>query len=317
MATRPSPVGVLRYVPSSAYVLTISNICAAGGPLSPGRGVPGQGRAGHLRKGGRRSQIHGGGGDRPAPVFLDRVGDRRLPAPRVGEPVYFARITDQGACARALAILTGSVVAGKDTSLVLDGTRIDKLSIPWYVELVLGTIGVSVPEPYFITRGDYFFLSLDAQNLAAVVRAADTGANLAQSALFTSLMQGTPADATFLVWYDIGRVEPFFLKGAGLLSDVLHIYPSVLAAVRVTPADVKVSLAAARVTGGGVELPPGVPALAGGGRVGRSPGLPFCRDRRGVPGVAQRPLDSGPCRPGRGKDGGGAAGGGLRAHRGA
>ena len=264
-AARPSPIGVLRYVPSSAYVLTVSNVARLGDLYRLAAAFEGKDVQDIYAKAdaGARSVV-GAGIDQ---LLFSWIGAEMgvFQLPESGEPVFFARITDQGACARAVSTLTGSVVAGKDPSLVLDGTRIDRLSIPWYVGLVLDTIGVTVPEPYFITRGDYFFLSLDAQNLAAVVKAADTGANLAQAGLFTSLMQGTPADATFLVWYDIGRVEPFFLKGTGLLSDVLHLYPGVLAAVRLTPTELKVSLAAARVGGGGVKLLPGFPLSPEGG----------------------------------------------------
>ena len=103
--------------------------------------------------------------------------------PGSAAPVFFARITDQRSFQRALSALTGSVVANQDSSLVLDEVRIQRLSIPWFVGLILDLLRVNVPEPYFLSRGDYFFLSLDAANLSAVVRSADTGSNLAQGSL--------------------------------------------------------------------------------------------------------------------------------------
>jgi hypothetical protein len=268
VAARPSPIGVLRYVPSSAYLLSVSNVARLADLYRLAAVFQGKDVQDLYAKAdaGARSVV-GAGIDQ---LLFSWIGAEMgvFQLPESGEPVFFARITDQGACARALATLTASVVAGKDASLVLDGTRIDRLSIPWYVGLVLDTIGVDLPEPYFITRGEYFFLSLDAQNLAAVVKAADTGANLAQAALFASLMQGTPADPAFLVWYDIARVQPFFLRGEGLLSDLLHVYPGVLAAVRLAPAQVKVSLSAARTPGSGVKLVPGFPVSPDGGLSG-------------------------------------------------
>ena len=265
IAARPSPLGVLRDVPATATLLSVSNAA----PLADiyrlaaafqGKDV--QDLAARVDAGAR--SMVGAGIDQ---LLFSWVGAElgMFQLPESAEPVYFARITDQAACEKAIGMLTGSVVAGKDSSLVLDGVRINRLSIPWYMGLVLDTIGVSLPEPYFLTRGGYFFLSLDAQNLAAVVKAADTGANLAQSRLFTSLMRGTPADSSFLVWYDIGRVQPFFLRGQGLLSDVLHVYPGVVAAVRLTPSEVTLSLAAERTPGGGVKPVPGFPLSPEGG----------------------------------------------------
>ena len=118
---------------------------------------------------------------------------------------------------------------------------------------------MEVPEPYFLQQGDYFFLSLEAANLAAVARSADTGSNLAQGGLFSSLQQGVPADPTLLAWYDLAREEPFFLRGAGLLTEVLRLYSRGLAIVRATPDEVQLSLTAARVTGAGAQLLPGFP----------------------------------------------------------
>jgi hypothetical protein len=275
VAARPSPIGVLRYVPSAASLLSVSNIARLADLYRLAAAFQGKDVQDlYARADAGARSVVGAGIDQ---LLLSWIGAEMgvFQLPESGEPVFFARITDQGACARAIATLTASVVAGKDTSLVLDGTRIDRLSIPWYVGLVLDTVGVNLPEPYFITRGDYFFLSLDAQNLAAVAKAADTGANLAQAGLFTSLMQGTPADPAFLVWYDITRVQPFFLRGEGLLTDILHLYPSVLAAVRLSPAEVKVSLAAARTAGGGVKLLPGFPVSPDGGVSGDVLAFPF------------------------------------------
>jgi hypothetical protein len=142
---------------------------------------------------------------------------------------------------------------------VLDEVRIERLSVPWFVGLILDLLRVQVPEPYFLTRGDYFFLSLEAANLASVARSADTGSNLAQASLYADLTRGLPADPTLLAWYDLGREEPFFLRGGGLLADVLHLYSRGLAIVRASPDQIQVSLAGARVAGAGAQLLPGFP----------------------------------------------------------
>jgi hypothetical protein len=167
-----------------------------------------------------------------------------------------------------MEVLTASVLVNRDSSLVLDEVRVERLAIPWFVGLILDLLRVQVPEPYFLTRGDYFFLSLEAANLAAVVRSADTGSNLAQGSLYADLTKGIPADPTLLAWYDLARAEPFFLRGAGLLADVLRLYSRGLAIVRATPDEIQVSLAAARIAAAGAQPLPGFPLEPEGGITG-------------------------------------------------
>jgi hypothetical protein len=264
LAAAPAPIGVLRYVPSSAQLLTVSNIA----PLADlyrlaaafqGRDVQDI----YARADSGARTVLGAGIDE---LLFSWVGAEvgAFMQPGSAEAVFFAKITDSQACTRALGKLTSSIVAGKDSSLVLDGVRIDKLSLPWYVGLILDALGVNAPEPYFLVRDNYIFVSLDAQNLAAVVKAADTGDNLAQTSLYARLAERIPADSSFLAWYDVSRSEPFFIRGSGLLADILRLYANGVVAVRATPADVRVSLAAARVAGGGAKLLPGFPLAPSG-----------------------------------------------------
>jgi hypothetical protein len=285
----PASLGVLRYVPASAYLLTISNIAPLGELYRLVAAIQGKDVQDIYDRAdsGARSVV-GMGIDE---LLFSWVGAElgAFLLPESAAPVFFARIADERSYRRALDALVGSAVADRDSSLVLDQVRIDRLSIPWFVGLILELLGVDVPEPYFLTRGDYFFLSLDAANLAAVARSADTGSNLAQGGLYAALVQGIPADPTLLAWYDIARAEPFFLRGSGLLSDVLRLYSRGLAVLRATPSEVKVTLAAARTARAGAQLLPGFPLAPEGGITGEvlafhfastnAPALAWLRDR--------------------------------------
>jgi hypothetical protein len=55
------------------------------------------------------------------------------------------------------------------------------------------------------------------------------------------------------------------MRGSGLLADVLRMYPNGVVAIRAMPAEVRISLAAARVAAGGAKLLPGFPLSPAGG----------------------------------------------------
>ena len=187
--------------------------------------------------------------------------------------------------------------------------RVDRLTVPWYVGLILDVMGASVPEPSYLSRGGYVFFSLDAGNLAAVVKAADTGDNLAGGKGYAGLTQGLPADLSLLLWYDSERSEPFLLRGSSVLLDVVRLYAQGVIAVRATATDVHVTLAAARAIGGGAKLLPGFPLAPKDGVTGdvlafrfadaKSPTLAWLRGRSvvvladaGGTQIAEAPLEA-------------------------
>jgi hypothetical protein len=255
----PATLGVLRYVPASAYMLTVCNLAPLGELYRLAAVLQGRDLQNIYDRADSGSRTVTGLSIEE--LLFSWVGAEvgAFLLPSSAAPVFFARITDQLSFRRAMEALTASGLVNRDSSLVLDEVRVERLSIPWFVGLILDLLRVQVPEPYFLTRGDYFFLSLEAANLAAVGRSADTGSNLAQGSLYADLARGIPADPTLLAWYDLGRAEPFFLRGGGLLADVLHLYSRGLAIVRASPDQIQVSLAGARVAGAGAQLLPGFP----------------------------------------------------------
>ena len=265
LGTSPAPLGILHDVPSAVSMLSVSNIAPLADLYRLAAAIQGQDVQAIYSKAdsGARSII-GTGIDELLFSWAGReAGAFTLPGS--GEAVFFAKIANKSAYERAIGLVTSSAVAGKDSSLVIDGTRIDRLSVPWYVTLILEVFGVDVPEPYFIVKDGYFFLSREAENLAAVVKAADTGDNLAASASYAALAAGAPSDASLLVWYDVSLAEPFFLKGFGALTDILRLYPRGMAGVRITPDDIRLSVVAARSSETGAKLLPGFPIAPAGG----------------------------------------------------
>jgi hypothetical protein len=289
LRTPPPPLGVLRYVPSSCTLLSVSGIAPLGDLYRLAAAFQGKDVQEIYRQADDGAKAAVGAGIEELLFSWAGAETGAFLLPPSSDAVFFARIADHPAYERALQKITHSLVAGKDSTLVLDGVRVDRLALPGYLKLILDTVGITVPEPYLLTRGDYLFLSLDAGNLAAVARTADTGDNLARGSLFARLARGIPADPSLMVWYDVEKTEPFFLRGAGLLTDLLRLYGRGIAAVRITDGSMRLSLSAAVGTRAGMRLLPGFPLSPPGGAGGgvlavrfpgaRAPLLAWVRDR--------------------------------------
>ncbi len=263
LSVTPGTLGVTRLVPANATVLSVSNIAPLRDLYRIAASFQGVQDIYDRADSGAKSVIGMGIDDLIFSWAGAEAGMFMLPdAP---EPVFFVRISDERAWEKAIHALTTSIVAGKDSSLVLDGVRIDRLSLPWYVTLVLSAVGVDAPEPYYLSRDGYLFLSLEAQNLAAVAKAADTGANIAGNPDFARLTRGAPSNPSLMLWYDVSYAEPFFLRGSGLLAEVLRLYGRGVAMAQLSPTEADISVSAFRAVAQPAAPVPGFPVSPDGG----------------------------------------------------
>ncbi len=268
LGRKPSPIGVLSQVPASATLFTVCNIAPLADLYKVAAGFQGKDVADIYAKAdaGARSVVGAGIEELLFSWIGSELGAFMLPGSR--EPVFFASISDEGAYRKAVDAITRSIVASRDSSLVLDGVRVDRLEIPWYVALILETVGVDAPNPYFISRGGYFFLSLDAANLSAIAVASDRGENLAQTGRYAAATRGMRSDPSLFVWYDTERASgtalPFFLQGTGILADLLRLYASGAASVRLSAGEIQIDLGAERGERGGARPLPGFPVAPDG-----------------------------------------------------
>jgi hypothetical protein len=265
---KPAPIGVLRQVPAGATLLTVSNVAPLADLYKVAAEFQGKDVEDIFEKadGGARSVVGTGIDELLFSWIGAELGAFMLPGSR--EPVFFAAITDEGAYRKAVDAITSSLVASRDSSLVLDGVRVERLRIPWYVALILDTVGVEAPDPYFISRGGYFFLSLDAANLSAIVVASDRGENLAQTDRYAAATRGMRSDSNFFFWYDTERASaaalPFFLRGRGILADLLRLYASGAVSVHLESDEIQIALGAQRGEVGGARLLAGFPVAPPG-----------------------------------------------------
>jgi hypothetical protein len=189
---------------------------------------------------------------------------------RFPEAVFFVRIEDEPRRKAAFDRLASSAFVGEELGTVVDGMRIPRIVLPWYVRDVLSLAGASVPEPYWISERGFLFVSTSAEALRAVAKAAAEGEALPRTEGFRNLVGRSGSDAAAAVYYSLDRSSPFFLRGQGAVERVLRLYRKGLLLVRTGPSGsgpsgLRVSLLAARGEREiGLRELPGFPFPAGG-----------------------------------------------------
>lgn len=139
------------------------------------------------------------------------------------QPLIFLGIKDPAALERALQRLEGSWALEGDTRLVVDGLRLRRLSLPAYLQALLGLFSLELPSPYLWVQGRTLWISLDPAVLARAEQAQRRQTLLSRHPDFAALGPQTGAPA-FGAWYDLSRRAPWFLQNNSLWARVLALY---------------------------------------------------------------------------------------------
>lgn len=175
------------------------------------------------------------------------------------EPVFFLKVRDEARRRRVFQEAFQSGALGEDSAAVLDGIRVPRIVIPWYIHALLSAVGAEVPQPYFLVEDGYLLLSTSAESLVASAREARAGKVLPRTDSWRRVSAGIPADASAMIYYSLDRSVPFFLRGEGTLAAFLRQYGEGTASVRFGDGRMKLALSAAALGGRGTRDLPGFP----------------------------------------------------------
>lgn len=264
LVRRPDTLSVLRHIPETSYLLTALNLGRFSDLYRLASSLSGKALDENFKKADDAARLLFGAGIEEA--FFGWMGSEAgvFFTAESPDPVFFCRIEDKAKFSAAFDKLLASMVLEGDSSLVVDGIRVSRLALPDFLRGVVGMFGFDVPSPYYLTEGDFLFLSLGAENLARVVQTTRTGKSIARAPHFQKLLAQGSGNAGLLLYYDLDKTLPFFLKGEGKVEQVLKLYGKGLASVYPDNGEWVVSVAAMKAGGGSVRLYPGYPVDAGG-----------------------------------------------------
>ena len=175
------------------------------------------------------------------------------------EPVFFLKVRDEARRRRVFQQAFQSGTLGEDSAAVLDGIRVPRIVVPWYIHALLSAVGAEVPQPYFLVEDGYLLFSTSAESLVTAAREARAGKVLPRTDSWRRVSSGIPADAAAMIYYSLDRSVPFFLRGEDPLAGFLRQYGEGTASVRFGDGRMKLALSAAALGGRGARDLPGFP----------------------------------------------------------
>lgn len=185
------------------------------------------------------------------------------------KPVIAVKIADEGKRKTSFTRLFSTAFLNEDSSLVLEGIRIPRLSLPSFLEYLVASLGLSIPSPYFVVEDGFLFLSESPENLVVTVSSLKKGDPLIKGETWKTLAAGGEDRAQVSLFYSLDRTVPFFIKGNAGMGKILQLYRQGLLRVRVNREVLTLSLSLIPGAGKGIAPLPGFP-VSMDGRLSRS-----------------------------------------------
>jgi len=180
------------------------------------------------------------------------------------EPVFFIRVKDEHKRRNVFDQIFLSAVINRRDNTIIDKVRLTQISFPWFVNLLLESLDIVLPEPYMAKGDDFLFLSNSAEAVASTISSIKSKSLLIRTRNWEKSGGGVSASSAMAVIYSLDRSVPFFLQSHGGFSDALKLYRRGVATLRFDGGKLKVSLAAVASGGDGIMPMPGFPIKANG-----------------------------------------------------
>ncbi len=139
-------------------------------------------------------------------------------------PVYFVEIRDQKALSLLFEALKKSLFIKAQDNLLMDDTRITRLSLPGPLKLLTERFTGPLETPFIINREGYLFLSHDPETLAYLSRELGGRDTLASTDSFKKASGQLPEKSPLLFYYDLNSAMPRVLLQDNPLSKLIRLY---------------------------------------------------------------------------------------------
>ncbi|MCR5724481.1 MAG: hypothetical protein K6G80_05275 [Treponema sp.] len=174
-------------------------------------------------------------------------------------PVFAVQIRDEAKRAEIFDQVLSSFLIKDDMSLIIDGVRLPRITVPSFIESLLAVCNISIPSPYYLVHDGYIFFSVAPEALSAVYTSMKTSGRLSKTAYWRAVSDSLSNDVQVSLFYNLERSIPFFLRTPGVHTKILELYTIGRADLRIKDGDAVVSLHAVARHAQDARAVPGFP----------------------------------------------------------
>lgn len=142
----------------------------------------------------------------------------------LNDPVFAMQISDENKRKQIFDKIISSIIINDNTSLILDGVRLPRLEIPAFLQALLKSFEINLPNPYYMVKDGFIYFSESPETLSLIHSSISNGNKISKNENWQTVSINQKNNTTISLFYDLARSIPFFLRGENYLSKILQLY---------------------------------------------------------------------------------------------
>ncbi|MGC8765354.1 MAG: hypothetical protein ACP5QT_05665 [Brevinematia bacterium] len=225
ISSKFSYLNVLRLIPSGVSTLGVFNLCNMEDMVSAIQSLEIQEIRDYLKKTDDTLKTFFGKDSRE--LIFSWIGSEVgiYKTIKSQEPVIFLKIKDIDKFRQFENKVLKNFIIETITNLRIEGVPVNQIKIVDFLQPLLKLFNVNIPSGFYILMGNYFFISLDSDNLKEIVK------NFREKNIFYEdksmrfFFRSFPLYLCLFSYYNNLEVEkPFFFKDKNILTKILDFY---------------------------------------------------------------------------------------------
>ena len=177
----------------------------------------------------------------------------------LNDPVFVMQISNEKQRKQIFDKIISSIIINDDTSLILDGVRLPRLEFPGFLQGLLNSFDISLPNPYYMVKDGYIYFSTSPETLSTIYTSLANGNKISKNENWQMVSTNQKNNSTISLFYDLARSIPFFLRGDNYVSKILQLYTIGRCDIRIENSVLKCQLQANSKRAGSLKEIPGYP----------------------------------------------------------
>lgn len=182
----------------------------------------------------------------------------------LNDPVFVMQISDEKQRKKIFDKIISSIIINDDTSLILDGVRLPRLEFPGFLQGLLKSFDINLPNPYYMIKDGFIYFSTAPETLLSIHTSLVNGNKISKNENWKVVSTNQKNNATISLFYDLARSIPFFLRGNNYVSKILQLYTIGRCDIRIEDSVLKCQLQANSKRAGSLKEIPGYPISLSG-----------------------------------------------------
>ncbi|MGC8771636.1 MAG: DUF3352 domain-containing protein [Brevinematia bacterium] len=150
------------------------------------------------------------------------------------ESIFFIKIKNDQKHKEFINSVFKSLIIENANPIKMDEIIINQIKIADFLSFLLGIFNINIPTAYYISIGNYFFISMEPDNLKEIIKNFRNKKNFYEGKIFKELSKNSSLYSGLWAYYNAEIEKPFFLQKDSLLATILEKYGNGLISISQT-----------------------------------------------------------------------------------